>query len=694
MATTIYTLDASILKTDTVKISIDTLYKEDDLIKTSSGSQTTTLGFVTASNGYERNQAQNNINTIEWVIPAQSNDTYSYYKTIGSTSYQVLTIDYKKGQITFYIDIRTPIDTLDNVTVEFSADTELESNDVFNCSFGYQFGAEGTEDRLWLSGNPNKPNYLYYSSMDDFSYFPVNNYKKLPSSANEIVAFSRLSDNTLAVHSKTDGTSPTIYYITPRQMELDGEHTRYEFPMIEGIIGEYPLSSKTAHALMGDSIYLSKNGVFGVHLGTNITSIERYEYLRSRYVNKKLLAETNLENATAIVYGNRYYLAVNGHVYIADARWKVAPEQSDETTFEYEWWYWEDVPVKQWLILGDELHFLDNNNQLCVIDDKFTDRTIYPMDYLSSSGDFTLNTTTSVFTYNSSIKLANDDTIYFNGLKYKIVEGGETLSFDDETYKISVIFTNNKLIKEFGIGKEYKICSYSGWEVTSIDTQLNKVEFECSASPVADVYAWTKNNYLQNGIKIEETFAGNTYITDLDEENNTFKLKRYSDSEVTITITNSGTSMASLLFQVTHYEPIKCKWMTPALSFGYLLYAKNLYGVSIVLDPSVEGLVNFGYTTARTTREQGDIVSLANEKELVSRERLSEYALYNFDFNNIDFTNFSFETGAFACSRNIKLRVRNFTFIMFKFENNTKGNFAMNSFQLLYDIGKRNKGVR
>lgn len=702
MATTTYTLDGSIVKTNNILVTIETLYTEEQLILTNSDTaQTITLGFVTATSEIERNQASNNINTVSWTIPAQAStagDTYTLSKTVNSTSYDVLKIDYVKGEITFYVDIRTPLDNYDNITVEFTANIEDTSSDITNCNFGYQFGAEGTEDRLWLSGNKDKPNYLYYSAMDDFSYFPASNYKKLASPANEIVAFSRLSDNTLAIHSKTDGISPTIYYITPRQMEIDGEHTKYEFPMVEGVIGETPLSMNTSHALMGDSIYLSRNGVFGITLGQNISSIERYEHLRSRYVNKKLLAETNLENATAIVYGNRYYLAINNHVYIADARWKVAPEQSDETTFEYEWWYWEDVPVLQWLILNDKLCFLDSKNRLCEFDNKFTDRENYS-ESLLSSGNFTL--VDSTFTYNSSIKLANDDTMRFtfSAIKYNICneDNLSSVSFEDSDSSIVLMFLDDKYLKEFSIDKTYGLrvetngTVYSG-VVTNINGNSQSITLKISSSS----YSTVKQTYQQtNTLQVTEAITDTTcYLTDIDDESNTFKLKRYSDSELTMSLTNETTALLPTLFVVTHYEPIKCKWMTPALSFGYLLYAKNLYGVSIVLDPSVEGLVNFGYTTARTSRSQGDVVSLANEKELVTRERLSEYELYNFDFNNIDFTNFSFETGSFACSRNMKLRVRNFTFIMFKFENNTKGNFAMNSFQLLYDIGKRNKGVR
>ena len=59
----------------------------------------------------------------------------------------------------------------------------------------------------------------------------------------------------------------------------------------------------------------------------------------------------------------------------------------------------------------------------------------------------------------------------------------------------------------------------------------------------------------------------------------------------------------------------------------------------------------------------------------------------------IELSDFSFED-IVAKSRTLKTRVRNFCFIEFIVESNDNMDCALNNFTILYNIGRKNKGVR
>ena len=66
----------------------------------------------------------------------------------------------------------------------------------------------------------------------------------------------------------------------------------------------------------------------------------------ARSINERLKRHENLSEAVGIVYKNRYYLAVDNVCYIADSRYKYTSEDSVDGSYNYEWWFWDNVPVR------------------------------------------------------------------------------------------------------------------------------------------------------------------------------------------------------------------------------------------------------------------------------------------------------------------------------------------------------------
>lgn len=368
----IWTLDSAISITEDVIIKIKSLFT--DIVCTDSSSTNETV-ISLSNNGSASSKADANAVKNVKVVEYE-------YKYVGGTlkfgseyiiqddfGNNIAKIYFDKGQIEFYVITSPPIEGEDNIEIEFTPQNLSYYNEDYinKCEFGIQFGVEGYKDRLFLSGNSEHPNIVFYSEFDDFTYFPFINMQSLGNDNNPIVAFSRLNDSTIAIHKKNDNIDPSIYYMTfsinDNYEEMGIE--KYSFPVIAGVLGEAPVNSNTCFNLSNDNLFLSNNGVYGIELNDNIKSNERFALERSGHINTLLAKHEDLSTAKAIVFKNRYYLAIDEMVYVADARLKSSAKTGDmKDTFNYEWFYWTNISVKDWLIINNELYFLSKDNCL------------------------------------------------------------------------------------------------------------------------------------------------------------------------------------------------------------------------------------------------------------------------------------------------------------------------------------------
>ena len=98
-------------------------------------------------------------------------------------------------------------------------------------------------------------------------------------------------------------------------------------------------------------------------LAENVATTERYARERSRSINEKLTRHENLSEAVGIVYKNRYYLSLDDVCYIADSRFKYTSEDDIDGSYNYEWWYWTNIPVRVWAVVDNERCLLLRSNR-------------------------------------------------------------------------------------------------------------------------------------------------------------------------------------------------------------------------------------------------------------------------------------------------------------------------------------------
>ena len=298
--------------------------------------------------------AETNITDVEKVEILNENAEWVVQSAI--TNYSV---DLEKGQVIFKDVIgKPPVDDRDNVRIKYKVVNESNKAQVNKCTIMSVYGYAGANNRIFLAGNPDFANIVMHSHIDDITYIPVENITKIGLEIVPISGFARLLNGNLGIlkpQSDTDSTLFEMGYATYNGTEA--------FPLKGSVKGEGNISQHAIDVLINEPLILTPNGVFALNSAT--LSDEIYVYHKSYYIDNKLKQEPNLENAVGIVNDGKYYLAINDHVYVADSRFKSSSNNSRYSNYQYEWFYWINLPVKVWFVWNNELYFGDKSGNIC-----------------------------------------------------------------------------------------------------------------------------------------------------------------------------------------------------------------------------------------------------------------------------------------------------------------------------------------
>ncbi|MBR3847667.1 MAG: hypothetical protein IKM21_00055 [Oscillospiraceae bacterium] len=244
--------------------------------------------------------------------------------------------------------IRTP--GVDDFSIEFAHAVEGYSERIEKCRFMDVF-----ENRVFFSGNPDYPNVDWCSGVNDPFFVPDINYTEIGLSSSEIMGYLRTGSEQAII--KSDGDGATIY-MRSYQMLSDG---KVIFPIKQGIGGVGAVSNSMT-AFLDDPIFLTRNGVYAI--AQQDISSERALNIRSTRVNSRLLSEKNLRDAQMCEWNGYLLLGINGKCFVADAA-KKSYSGNKTGTFEYEWYYWTNIPATSFGIVDGELLFGTEDGHLC-----------------------------------------------------------------------------------------------------------------------------------------------------------------------------------------------------------------------------------------------------------------------------------------------------------------------------------------
>jgi len=273
------------------------------------------------------------------------------------------TIDKNSGKITANPGL-SPVLGRDNLKVIFKKVRNGNADKINRCNIATLYGYEGNNNRIFVTGDPKFPNYDYWCEQENPLYWPDENFAKI--GIEPIVAYSKLNDGSLAILKRHSDTDNTVYYRTYNLLnEIE------VFPLKDGTKNIGCISRYANINLLNDPLFLSEQGVFAI-VSSQMNN-EKYAMQRSYYVNGKLLKESDLENAIGIAVDGKYYIGINNHVYIADSRYLSYPKHAKTEQYQYEWYYWENIPARVFFSWKNKLYFGTEDGNICGFTNEFLD---------------------------------------------------------------------------------------------------------------------------------------------------------------------------------------------------------------------------------------------------------------------------------------------------------------------------------
>ena len=234
---------------------------------------------------------------------------------------------------------------------------------ITKCTNGTLFGVGGAEDRLFLTGNPDYPNWDFYSEQYDPTYFPDTGYSALGSEQSAIVGYA-IVNNYLAAFKDGFDTSQSVFIREGDLIVDDNKVSQPAFKLINTLQGHGVVAPYAFAYLSNEPVFLTKAGIYAI-TAQDITG-EKYSQNRSFYLNGKLTKELNLEDAVATVFNDMYVLAVNNQLYILDGLQATRTDRSEPySTRQYVGFHCTDVPAVCLWTDENALWFGTNDGKVC-----------------------------------------------------------------------------------------------------------------------------------------------------------------------------------------------------------------------------------------------------------------------------------------------------------------------------------------
>lgn len=234
------------------------------------------------------------------------------------------TVDYAEGKIVFK---NTPPDApltdgQDNVVIKFKKTVPGYRDSILKCQMLQVF-----DNRVFFSGNPDHPNMVWNSSLNDPSYCSDLDYYK-EGMDNAAVKGLVAGNNALWVFREPSDANTTVFYHTPVLDEEYGKvYPSSHSSITTGCIGK-------AINFNDDIVFFSERGMEGI--SGDVTTEQAVAH-RSSLVDRKLITEADYKNMVLAEWEGYLLVFIGNHAYLADSRAMF----QNENHLEYEWFYWQ-----------------------------------------------------------------------------------------------------------------------------------------------------------------------------------------------------------------------------------------------------------------------------------------------------------------------------------------------------------------
>ena len=232
-------------------------------------------------------------------------------------------VDYEAGKITFTVAPGAPLtDGRDNVEVLFKKTVNGYRERITNCTMLQVF-----DNRVFFSGNPDYPNMVWHSSLNDPSYCSDLDYYQ-DGTDNAAVRGLVAGNNALWVFREPSSANTTVFYHTPALDDDFGKiYPSSHSSVTTGCVGK-------AINFNDDIVFFSERGMEGI--SGDITTEQVLSH-RSTLVDRKLTAEPSYKDMILEEWEGYLFAFIGDKAYLADSRTGFSVEDH----IEYDWFYWD-----------------------------------------------------------------------------------------------------------------------------------------------------------------------------------------------------------------------------------------------------------------------------------------------------------------------------------------------------------------
>lgn len=296
------------------------------------------------------------------------------------------TVDRTNGTATF---TTAPTTGTNNVIITAYKTIAGNSNKIKKCRFSTVFGG-ANDTRIFLSGNPDIPEYVFRLGLYDPTYAPENGFYKYP---DKVTGFSKQYDVLIAHRAKGA-------HVINFELDSNGNASFPSKP-INDQVGT--LSTYSIQIIENNPIFLSGNGVYML-VASNVRDERNMTHI-SENIDTRLLKEASLEQSVSIDYDNKYWLAINGNVYVLDYT-----QKSMESPFG-EWYPYNNIYASCFLEMGGYLYFGSSTDGLVY---KFKKETSEVNSYSDDGQPIVAYWKSKPLTFGTDERFKYVDSLYFS----------------------------------------------------------------------------------------------------------------------------------------------------------------------------------------------------------------------------------------------------------------------------------------
>lgn len=239
---------------------------------------------------------------------------------VATTAY---TVDRAKGMVKFETAPPEPLtEGQDNVRITYTKDARDYRERIEKCTLLQVF-----DNRVFFSGNPNYPNTVWHSSLNDPTYCSDLDYYNEGLDLSPVKAMIA-GNNALWVVKEPSQANTTIFYHNPI---IDSTYGKV-YPSTHSSI--YTGCVGTGVNFHDDIVFFSERGMEAI--SGDVTTEQVLQH-RSTCVDRRLTAEAEYKKMILEEWEGYLLVFIGRHVYLADSRAVVLNENHNE----YEWFYWE-----------------------------------------------------------------------------------------------------------------------------------------------------------------------------------------------------------------------------------------------------------------------------------------------------------------------------------------------------------------